>query len=1161
MNISYTQADLIYSGFEERLAKVYRKEILFDFVKRILSVSIFFIIIAFVLIVLESIFSFRSGVRTTFYFGFVLAFVTTYSYLIINYFLKRFRIIKPPDVIYYSGKIGSAFANIKDSLKNSLSLYRLLKKKPKSNFSNELILANLEKTGKNIEDTNLSGFISYKNLRKKFIALSSGIFIFVLSLIIFHSALFASLNRIINFKYNFINNDYGISFEINPGNIETFKGGSVNINIKVTSNKEDLKIDEIDFITKEVTSDGVEILSDSKSLKGNSNYFSTSLNDINNSFIYYAEYKGIKSEEYKISIAGYPIIKSFTVTVYPPDYTTLPPKRQGENEGDVYCFENSKIYFELYSSRELSSAQIKYNNNLFNLEVNGDKATGTIVANASATYSFVLKDKDGRENKNSKTYNIKILSSDPPGIVIIEPEEENYELKGERQILLRARINSDFGFSKLSLAFKKNNPNSTASPNFQFVDVPLQNVNATSVEVPYLWNIAGLHLSSKDIVEYYMEVTDKSGKSSKTNIRTLRYKSLSDILKETEKNSKDINENLKAIYDDMKNLQKDFQEFKKDNKNTEELGLNDPKKREQLQNKIDDIQNKMNDVQNKIEQGVNELQQKNTLSEKTLEQYMKLQELFNKINTPQFRDMLKKLQEALKKNNPEQFREELRNNNFDEEAFKKQIEKLMELMKKIENLQKFGELTQKLDDITKQQENLKKETENTNKNETEKLNSLANEQMNLKDELQNFKEELQKLVDELSKSKEDMNSENLQKLNEKMNKKKTDSKMQKSSSDLLKGNKENSETTQDEILEDLKEMNEEMQDALQSAMDTQDMMKKMINKMKGIKNNLEQLSKDQKNLKDETSDIEKNDSKEFEKKKNEQGELQQKLTKEINDLMELSKTGMQVTPELGKELGNAYNKMDKAGKDLGESNKSNAISNQGKAKESLDKSAEILGNMIKQMEQEGKNGKQKGNGKMSMLMQQLAKIISMQQGVNAQMQKLGENGKNGKDGKDGKSELSPDAKVQLEKLKLEQEQIAKSLEQLNSEFEKEKERTGEKLLGDMNQVLKEMKEALKDMSDYNLDDKTIERQNRILSRMLDAQLSQREKDFEQKRESKPGEDVVRISPPEIVISGPNSINAFKEDFLKLQRENFTEDYEELITKYLMELRKNSLNIY
>jgi hypothetical protein len=71
--------------------------------------------------------------------------------------------------------------------------------------------------------------------------------------------------------------------------------------------------------------------------------------------------------------------------------------------------------------------------------------------------------------------------------------------------------------------------------------------------------------------------------------------------------------------------------------------------------------------------------------------------------------------------------------------------------------------------------------------------------------------------------------------------------------------------------------------------------------------------------------------------------------------------------------------------------------------------------------------------------------------------------------------------------------------------------------------------------------------------MLDAQLSQREKDFEQKRESKPGENFTRTSPPEIIISGPNSINTLKDDFLRLQKEGYTEDYEALITKYFLEL--------
>jgi len=49
-----------------------------------------------------------------------------------------------------------------------------------------------------------------------------------------------------------------------------------------------------------------------------------------------------------------------------------------------------------------------------------------------------------------------------------------------------------------------------------------------------------------------------------------------------------------------------------------------------------------------------------------------------------------------------------------------------------------------------------------------------------------------------------------------------------------------------------------------------------------------------------------------------------------------------------------------------------------------------------------------------------------------------------------------------------------------------------------------MMEVIKDLQNNNITPETKKRQEKILSRMLDFQLSQREKDFEQKRESRPG---------------------------------------------------------
>jgi hypothetical protein len=1153
MDLTFSKAESIYSAFEKKLTNAYRKELVYNLIKNFLFTSLIFLIVGFLLVVLEAIFHFRSSIRTILFWVFVLSSVTTFTYYICNYLLIRFSVFKSLNILKYAKKVGGYFSNIKDSVANSLSLYRLTAKKEfgKLFYSENLILANLEKVDTATSNINLSSFVKYKNLKKPFFIFLFSVFFIILSFTVFSNTLFSSLDRFINYKYSYIDNKYGIAFEISPGNYETFKGDKVNVIIKIKSNKLDFKIDEIEFYTKQYTPDGYELLSDSKDIKSSGdNIFYTTIENINTDLVYYAEYKEIHSTEYKIKISDYPILKSFHITITPPDFAGIPVKNLNENDGDVFCLEGSKLYFDIKASKELSSAGILLNDSYLNLSVQGDGATGTLEANQEGSYKIKLKDLKGNDNKNEKTFSIKLVKNEPPKITIIEPQDENYFIKGEKEILIKARIRDDFGFSKLNLYYRKAKSNISASQNYSSINVPIKNLNATEVEVPFLWNIGNINIRSGDVIEYYMEVTDNSGKSTKSEIRFLTYKSFSEVLKKSEEVTKNLEEDLKAIFDDIKRLQEEIQELKKNN--TEELGLNDPQKKLDLQNRMENLQNSMEATQQKMEKGLNDLQQKNMLSEKTLEQFMKLQEMFNKINTPEFRDVLKKMLDALKKNDLKQLREEMKNFHFDEEAFKKQIEQLMKLMEKIENLQKFGELTQKLDEITKQQEELKNLTEKTNKEETGKLNTLANKQQDIKEQTQEFKDELQKLIDKLNKMKEDINPNDLQKLNKKMEQKNPQNKMQKSSNELMKGQKENSEDTQDEILDDLKEMNEDMQDALESAMNMQDMNKKMMDEVERIKNDLEKLSKDQQDLKEKTQDTKKGDKEEFQNSKKEQWYLKNRLTDDINDLMNMTKDGLQITPDLGKELGNAYNKMDKTEGDLQNGDKENAVGNQGKAKQSLDNAAKMLGDMLNQMKQDGKGGK-KGQGRLGQLMQQLAKIIAQQQGLNSQMQKMGQKGNKGKDGKDGSEEMQAETKLQMEKLKLEQEEIRKSLEQLNAEFEKEKERSGEKLLGDLKEVEKQMKETIKDLSENRLDERLIERQNRILSRMLDAQLSQREKDFEQKRESKPGENYIRTSPPEVVISGPNSINSLKEDFLRLQKEGYTEDYEALITKYFLEL--------
>ncbi|MEO8211177.1 MAG: DUF4175 family protein, partial [bacterium] len=888
MNIS-NSAVSIYNSFEEKLSKVNKKELRYKLTKNLLYTFIIFLLLAFVMIVLESIFYFDSPVRKFFYWAFISTAVTTTVYFLCNYFFRLFGIIKSFDLISYSRKVGNNFNEIKDKLSNSLSLYKTHSTRGNTVFSEELIDADIRDIDKRAGSINFNSVIDFRNLRKLILILAASILLYIISFAIFPSAMFGSVKRILNYNYNFINNDLGITFNMIPGDVEIAKGEKVNVTININSTNENFnsEINEIEFFTKQISADGYELLSDPAELKINSDgNFKTSIENINTNLIYFAEYKGIKSSEYKVTVSDYPIVKSFNVSIYPPEFTGIPSKTLAENEGDIYCPEGSNVYFDLKANKNLSSAGILLNENFVNFEIKGEEAKGSIIIKESGTYKFILKDDKGNESKNTNLYTVKVMNDDAPKITIIEPVESNYTLKGERDLLLRARISDDYGFSKLVLGYRKikSLTGSASAPNFTLENIAIVNLNATSLEVPYVWNVEKLGLYSGENVEYFMEVTDNSGKTTRSDIRTIQYKSLTDLLKKNETMTKELQTDLKSVFEQAQEIQKELEQLKKQAQKNEELGLNEERKKE-IENKLNDFQKNMNSTQNKLEQNMNEMQQKNMLDQKTLEQYMELQKMFNKINSPELQKMLEKLREALKKNNPDELKEALKNFKFDEEAFKKYMEKAMELLKKIENMQKFGELTKKLEDITKNQEDVKKQTEASDKNDPNKMNELSNKQKDVKEQTQEFKDELKKLIDEINKMQEQMSAEDLEKLQKQMQQKNTENKMQQSSEQLQKSQKSNSEQTQEDIMKDLNEMNENMKDALSKMMDTQDMQKKLMDKLKDIKKQLEELSKKQQELRDKTDELNKSQKEEFKKNQNQQQGLQSELSQAIDDLM------------------------------------------------------------------------------------------------------------------------------------------------------------------------------------------------------------------------------------------------------------------------------------
>ena len=136
----------------------------------------------------------------------------------------------------------------------------------------------------------------------------------------------------------------------------------------------------------------------------------------------------------------------------------------------------------------------------------------------------------------------------------------------------------------------------------------------------------------------------------------------------------------------------------------------------------------------------------------------------------------------------------------------------------------------------------------------------------------------------------------------------------------------------------------------------------------------------------------------------------------------------------------------------------------------------------------------------------------------------------------------------MQRLAAEQGAVRKSLGELEKEFG-----SGSEILGRLDELGKEMEKVVGDFERLHVDQSTIDRQKKILSRLLDAEKSVRKRDFSKKRRAEIGEDVSRRSPEGLPRDILQPDQMAKDDLSRFMDEAYPKEYEELIKEYFKAL--------
>jgi len=266
----------------------------------------------------------------------------------------------------------------------------------------------------------------------------------------------------------------------------------------------------------------------------------------------------------------------------------------------------------------------------------------------------------------------------------------------------------------------------------------------------------------------------------------------------------------------------------------------------------------------------------------------------------------------------------------------------------------------------------------------------------------------------------------------------------------------------------------------------------------------------------------------------EQQTIQMNLQRVVSQLVNLSHKTFGITSEIGKSLGQSASNMQKSVQQLTQRRTNQAAQHQSAAMASLNRTAQQLLNSMQSMQSQG------SSTGFEEYLKRMKQISQQQQGINQKSQKqLGLQGR-------------PTAARQkaLQQLAAEQRAARQALQQLQQQMQQS---GGKQGLGDLGKISEDMGEVEKDLRQEKFTRETIERQQKILTRLLDAQKSMRTRDYSKKREAEVGEDITRSGPSGLPADFGERRNLLQESLDQALREGYSRTYEQVIRDYFNSL--------
>lgn len=814
-----------------------------------------------------------------------------------------------------------------------------------------------------------------------------------------------------------------------------------------------------------------------------------------------------------------------------PAYTGREPLVIDENDGAISALAGTDVDVTVRANKTLATAELILDDEkVIPMTVRDRSATGRLKITRDASYHIRLVDGQGYENPHPIEYPIGRLEDAYPRVEILLPGHDA-DLNDQMAVNLKVAAVDDFGFSGMWLNYRWLSGGQVRDE--RRIQLSLPEANGTAVEVDFWWDLEPIGMMPSDVVSYHVEISDNdlvSGpKSSVSKTYSLRFPSLDEMIAEVAYRQEENIMDLEEILQGERMMAEELERLHREMLKADEIDWQSQKQMDELNQRRQELTDQFAEAAEDFAENTAEMQDKKMASAEMLAKLAEAQQLFQEVATEEMKEAARLLAEAMKNLDPQEVADAMENMEVSTEEMIERLERTIAYLKKLQAEQKLDQMIKRAEDILNRQEQLNEKVDASGQ---EELPPQAEKQDGLKEDFNQFADDLEALEESLNEAKiappalTELFCEAGKKCNAPQS-------MNDASQAMQQQNKPGAQQSGKQAADELREMVAKMQN-LQQVM-TADMQSEVEAMLRDALDKAMYLSEHQEDLLSSTGQLDPQ-SPNLRDLAEMQADLRAGTDRLIAAMEEIAKKSMCVGGKAGGGLEGVRQGMDRAAEMLTQQNGRGAAREQQEAMFGLNQTAQQL---LDGMEKNSGQCQNPGSCNKPGGMPRMESLSSQQGRLNMQMQQL--------EDQMGQT-MSAGERMALSRLKAEQEAVKKGIDELQSEFGNQR-----NVLGRLDKLSNEMKKVIEDMEHYEVSHNTIDRMQRIYSRMLDFQHSLHRQDFKEDRRARTAEDFARTPPPEFDFDAgltDSELHRLLEQYLE---EGYPKAYEELIKSYYRQL--------